>query len=59
MCFRSGYVGALPSRDKGEGNRWPQPEVPNPQIIDMTTGMLGLMDQENQIAAFMQTLTDA
>jgi hypothetical protein len=38
---------------------WPQPEVPNPQIIDMTTGMLGLTDQEeNQIVAFMQTLTD-
>jgi cytochrome c peroxidase len=38
---------------------WPQPEVPNPQIIDMTTGMLGLTDQEeNQIVAFLQTLTD-
>jgi hypothetical protein len=35
---------------------WPQPEVPN--NIDMTTGNLGLTDQEeNQIVAFMQTLT--
>src|SRR4029077_4078305 len=34
-------------------------EVPNQQIIDMTTGMLGLTDQEeNQIVAFLQTLTD-
>ena len=36
---------------------WPQPEVPN--NIDMTTGSLGLTDtEENQIVAFMQTLTD-
>ena len=36
---------------------WPQPEVPN--NIDMTTGTLGLTDtEENQIVAFMQTLTD-
>jgi cytochrome c peroxidase len=36
---------------------WPQPEVLN--NIDMTTGALGLTDQEeNQIVAFMQTLTD-
>ena len=36
---------------------WPQPEVPN--NIDMTTGALGLTDQEeNQIVAFLQTLTD-
>lgn len=33
------------------------PEVPN--NIDMTTGMLGLTDtEENQIVAFMETLTD-
>ena len=33
------------------------PEVPN--NIDMTTGKLGLTDQEeNQIVAFLQTLTD-
>ena len=36
---------------------WPQPEVPN--NIDMTTGDLGLTDtEENQIVAFMRTLTD-
>jgi cytochrome c peroxidase len=36
---------------------WPQAEVPN--NIDMTTGDLGLTDQEeNQIVAFLETLTD-
>ncbi len=36
---------------------WPMPEVPN--NIDMTVGKLGLTDtEENQIVAFMQTLTD-
>jgi len=36
---------------------WPQPEVLN--NIDMTTGALGLTDtEENQSAAFLQTLTD-
>jgi cytochrome c peroxidase len=36
---------------------WPMPEVRN--NLDMTTGMLGLTDQEeNQIVAFLQTLTD-
>src|SRR6202047_5416873 len=36
---------------------WPQPEVPN--NIDMTTGALGLTDtEEDQIVAFLQTLTD-
>jgi cytochrome c peroxidase len=36
---------------------WPMPEVPN--NIDMTIGQLGLTDQEeNQIVAFLQTLTD-
>jgi cytochrome c peroxidase len=36
---------------------WPMPEVKN--NIDMTTGSLGLTDQEeNQIVAFLQTLTD-
>jgi cytochrome c peroxidase len=36
---------------------WPMPEVPN--NIDMTVGNLGLTDQEeNQIVAFLQTLTD-
>jgi cytochrome c peroxidase len=38
---------------------WPSPEVNNPTIIDMTTGMLGLTDaEENQIVAFLETLTD-
>ena len=36
---------------------WPRPEVP--QNLDCTTGNLGLTDQEeNQIVAFLQTLTD-
>src|SRR3977135_4051618 len=36
---------------------WPMPEVPD--NLDMTVGKLGLTDQEeNQIVAFMQTLTD-
>jgi cytochrome c peroxidase len=36
---------------------WPMPEVPN--NIDMTTGNLGLTDQEeNQVVAFLQTLAD-
>jgi cytochrome c peroxidase len=36
---------------------WPMPEVRN--NLDMTTGKLGLTDQEeNQIVAFLQTLTD-
>jgi cytochrome c peroxidase len=36
---------------------WPRPEVP--ATIDMTVGKLGLTDQEeNQIVAFLQTLTD-
>jgi cytochrome c peroxidase len=36
---------------------WPTPEVLN--NIDMTTGKLGLTDQEeNQIVAFLQTLSD-
>jgi cytochrome c peroxidase len=36
---------------------WPMKEVPN--NLDTTTGMLGLTDQEeNQIVAFLETLTD-
>jgi cytochrome c peroxidase len=36
---------------------WPMPEVRN--NLDMTTGSLGLTDQEeNQVVAFLQTLTD-
>ena len=38
-------------------NCWPMPEVSN--NIDMTTGNLGLTDhEEDQIVAFLQTLTD-
>ena len=38
-------------------NCWPMPEVPG--TVDMTTGMLGLTDkEEDQIVAFLQTLTD-
>jgi cytochrome c peroxidase len=38
-------------------NCWPMPEVPN--NIDMTVGKLGLSEtQENQIVAFLQTLSD-
>jgi cytochrome c peroxidase len=38
---------------------WPRPEVPSPTTIDMTTGMLGLTDhEEDLIVAFLQTLTD-
>ena len=38
-------------------NCWPMPEVRN--NIDMTTGNLGLTDQEeNQIVSFLQTLSD-
>jgi cytochrome c peroxidase len=36
---------------------WPMPEVPS--TVDMTTGSLGLTDkEEDQIVAFLQTLTD-
>ncbi len=38
---------------------WPRPEVPSPTTIDMTTGMLGLTDhEEDLIVIFLQTLTD-
>jgi cytochrome c peroxidase len=36
---------------------WPRPEVPN--NLDMTVGMLGLTDEEeNQIVKFLETLSD-
>jgi cytochrome c peroxidase len=51
--------GHCPAGTTEKVNCWPQPEVPNQQIIDMTTGMLGLTDQEeNLIVTFLQTLTD-
>ena len=38
---------------------WPMKEVPNPNTLDTTTGMLGLSDkEEDQIVAFLETLTD-
>lgn len=38
---------------------WPMKEVPNPNTLDTTTGMLGLTDkEEDQIVAFLETLTD-
>jgi cytochrome c peroxidase len=49
--------GNCPSGTTEKVNCWPMPEVPN--NMDMTVGNLGLTDQEeNQIVAFMMTLTD-
>jgi cytochrome c peroxidase len=49
--------GNCPAGTMEKVNCWPMPEVPN--NIDMTVGNLGLTDQEeNQIVAFLQTLTD-
>ncbi len=49
--------GHCPAGTMEKVNCWPMPEVRN--NIDMTTGNLGLTDQEeNQVVAFLQTLTD-
>ena len=49
--------GNCPSGTIEKVNCWPMPEVKNNE--DMTVGMLGLTDtEENQIVAFLQTLTD-
>jgi cytochrome c peroxidase len=49
--------GHCPQGKTEKVNCWPRPEVPN--NIDMTTGNLGLTDQEeNQIVAFLLTLND-
>jgi len=49
--------GHCPTGTKEKVNCWPEPEVP--QTKDMTVGKLGLTDmEENQIVAFMKTLTD-
>jgi len=49
--------GHCPSGTTERVDCWPMPEVKN--NIDMTTGMLGLTDtEENQIVAFLQTLSD-
>src|SRR6267142_2567856 len=48
--------GHCPSGTVEKVNCWPEPEVPN--NLDMTIGMLGLTDsEENQIVAFLQTFT--
>ena len=49
--------GHCPAGTTEKVNCWPMPEVPN--NIDMTSGNLGLTDkEEDQIVAFLQTLTD-
>jgi cytochrome c peroxidase len=49
--------GHCPAGTTERVNCWPEPEVPN--NVDMTTGNLGLTDQEeNQVVAFLQTLSD-
>jgi cytochrome c peroxidase len=49
--------GNCPAGTVEKVNCWPEPEVP--QNLDMTVGKLGLTDtEENQIVAFLQTLTD-
>ena len=61
---RDGYTvpagttsGNCPAGTVERVNCWPMPEVPN--NMDMTVGKLGLSDtQENQIVAFLMTLTD-
>ena len=50
-------TGHCPAGTTEKVDCWPMPEVPN--NIDMTTGNLGLTDQEeNQIVTFLETLTD-
>jgi cytochrome c peroxidase len=49
--------GHCPAGTTERVNCWPESEVPD--NIDMTTGNLGLTDtEENQIVAFLQTLSD-
>jgi len=49
--------GHCPAGTTEKVNCWPTPEVPN--NVDMTSGNLGLTDEEeNQIIAFLQTLSD-
>jgi len=49
--------GNCPAGTVEKVNCWPEPEVT--QNLDMTTGNLGLTDvEENQIVAFLQTLSD-
>ena len=52
------HVGTLPAGNGGKGRPAGRARGPA-NNIDMTTGTLGLTDQEeNQIVAFLQTLTD-
>ena len=49
--------GQCPAGTTEKVDCWPMPEVPN--NIDMTTGSLGLTDEEeNKIVAFLETLSD-
>jgi cytochrome c peroxidase len=49
--------GHCPAGTTEKVNCWPRPEVPG--TMDMTIGKLGLTDEEeNQIVAFLRTLTD-
>ena len=49
--------GHCPAGTTEKVNCWPEPEVSNNE--DMTVGQLGLTDEEeNQIVAFLETLTD-
>ncbi len=55
--FQAVTSGHCPSGTTEKVNCWPMPEVSN--NIDMTTGDLELTDkEEDQIVAFLQTLTD-
>jgi cytochrome c peroxidase len=57
VFMRDVTSGHCPAGTIEKVNCWPRSEVPN--NIDMTTGRLGLTDQEeNQIVAFLQTLSD-
>ena len=49
--------GNCPQGTTEKVNCWPMPEVPSTK--DMTIGKLGLSDhEENQVVAFLETLTD-
>jgi cytochrome c peroxidase len=57
IAFSNVTSGHCPPGKTERVDCWPMPEVTN--NLDMTTGNLGLTDEEeNQIVAFLQTLTD-
>ena len=57
VCVSRVTSGHCPAGTTEKVDCWPMPEVPN--NIDMTSGNLGLTDkEENQIVAFLQTLSD-